>query len=68
MAKILRVRRDLRIRKPAPGAWVTTGEAARLLKLSNQRIQTKIRAGHFPSTRVCECGRTFLIKRTELKR
>lgn len=44
----------------------TTKEMAELLGLCQQRITAKIRQGHFPNARPCECGRSIMIPESDL--
>ena len=46
---------------------VSTREAAELLGVCVQRVQAKIKQGHFPGACMCECGRSMLIPRKDLK-
>ena len=50
------------------GKMLTTEAVAERLGLSVQRIQAKVRQGHFPNHTLCECGRrSTLIPETDLK-
>lgn len=41
--------------------YYTIKQTAELLDLSLSRIQAKIKQGHFPGHRFCECGKCILI-------
>lgn len=43
-------------------------EAAAFLGVCVQRIHAKIRQGHFPGAHNCECGKSYLIPETDVKR
>ena len=46
---------------------LTTAEAAVELNVCKQRIDAKIKQGHFPNYGRCECGRTILIPREDVE-
>lgn len=40
---------------------LTIAEAAAVLGVCKQRVDAKIKQGHFPNHATCECGRAILI-------
>lgn len=46
---------------------LTVKEAALKKKLSTPRINAKIKQGHYPHARKCECGKTWFIPESDLK-
>lgn len=47
---------------------LTTREVAEILGVCQQRVQAKLRDGHFPNAFLCPCERTTLIPRKDLNR
>jgi excisionase family DNA binding protein len=46
---------------------LTTAEAAAALGVCKQRIDAKIKQGHFPNHTRCECGRAILIPAADVE-
>ena len=46
--------------------YYTTKEVAKKLRLCVQRILAKVKQGHFPNSRACECGRSIMIPDTDV--
>lgn len=46
--------------------WLSTRSLSLLERLSLRRIQAKIRQGHYPSARRCECGENWLIAEKDI--
>jgi len=47
---------------------ITTRQAAKILVVSVRRMQALIKAGHFKTVRVSECGCCFMVSRKEVYR
>ena len=49
--------------------YYTTAEACKILGISQARITVKIRNGHFPNSKKCECGsKSWLIREDDLEK
>jgi excisionase family DNA binding protein len=46
---------------------LTTAEAAELLGVCKQRIDAKLKQGHFPNHKRCDCGRSILIPAADIE-
>lgn len=47
---------------------LTTGQAAKKLKVCPQRVAARLASGHFPRASKCECGRTTMIPTVDIER